>query len=199
MHSDMTIEAIEWPKEINIRRARPTDATAIFIRKLFYNAGLLSSVVYILLKALLEPSIEAHYLQRKALSAATLLELRKTVSSLQSRLICTPVSAIGYNEKDQVIERSTQTSEDLGDLSIPWRVRWKRLNDKLQDVSMHLERYNKTCEAHPGNLEAFNFQMKLLVDELQFNDHPRKSSDTCDKIVKSVREVKGWFVNGRIP
>lgn len=199
MYRDMNTEAIEWPKEVNIRRARPTDVTAIFVRKLFYNAGLLSSVLYILLKALIEPSIDTHYLQRKALSAATLLELRKTVSSLQSRLVCTPVSAIGYNEKDQVIERSTQTSEDFGDLSLPWRVRWKRLNDKLQDANMHLERYNKTYDASPGNLEAFNFQMKLLVDELQFNDNSKKASDTCDKIVRSVREVKGWFVNGRIP
>lgn len=189
---------IDWPKDdliVQVHRRRTIGDT---IQNLFSNTGIAVSILYILIKKIIEPCLESHFSQRTSLSVSTLIQLRRLVATLQGKLIYTPISSIGFDEEDGKVERSTQTSED-GKLLEARESRWKRLNDCLKEANGNLQSFNTTAIDSSINMDSFQFQMKLVVDGIRLNEDADENSDHCRRIVDSVREVKGLLVNGRFP
>ncbi|CCE89408.1 Pex17p TDEL_0A00760 [Torulaspora delbrueckii] len=195
----MNIETgIDWPKDdliVQVHRRRTIGDT---IQNLFSNTGIAVSILYILIKKIIEPCLESHFSQRTSLSVSTLIQLRRLVATLQGKLIYTPISSIGFDEEDGKVERSTQTSED-GKLLEARESRWKRLNDCLKEANGNLQSFNTTAIDSSINMDSFQFQMKLVVDGIRLNEDADETSEHCRRIVDSVREVKGLLVNGRFP
>lgn len=189
---------IDWPKDdliVQVHRRRTIGDT---IQNLFSNTGIAVSILYILIKKIIEPCLESHFSQRTSLSVSTLIQLRRLVATLQGKLIYTPISSIGFDEEDGKVERSTQTSED-GKLLEARESRWKRLNDCLKEANGNLQSFNTTAIDSSINMDSFQFQMKLVVDGIRLNEDADETSEHCRRIVDSVREVKGLLVNGRFP
>lgn len=196
--SNLDLGSIRWPEDRNIRKHIPRNSTASTIQSLFTNTGVIVSLVYIMIKQIIVPTLDAQYLQRIDLSATTLLQLRRAVMLLQGKLQYTPVSALGFNESEGKVERSTQTFNDGNELPTGREIRWKRLNDKLKEADNQLQLFN--CNANTTkNMDSFHLQVKLLVDGIKLDDSSAKTHECCDRIVHSVREAKGWLVNGRSP
>lgn len=195
----MNIETgIDWPKDdliVQVHRRRTIGDT---IQNLFSNTGIAVSILYILIKKIIEPCLESHFSQRTSLSVSTLIQLRRLVATLQGKLIYTPISSIGFDEEDGKVERSTQTSED-GKLLEARESRWKRLNDCLKEANGNLQSFNTAATDSSINMDSFQFQMKLVVDGIRLNEDADETSEHCRRIVDSVREVKGLLVNGRFP
>lgn len=195
----MNIETgIDWPKDdliVQVHRRRTIGDT---IQNLFSNTGIAVSILYILIKKIIEPCLESHFSQRTSLSVSTLIQLRRLVATLQGKLIYTPISSIGFDEEDGKVERSTQTSEDGKPLEAR-ESRWKRLNDCLKEANGNLQSFNTTAIDSSINMDSFQFQMKLVVDGIRLNEDADETSEHCRRIVDSVREVKGLLVNGRFP
>lgn len=188
---------IRWPQDDHIIRMPQRRATATAIQNLFSNTGIIVSILFILVKQVIQPSLESHFSQRVGLSASTLLQVRRLVATLKGMLVYTPISSIGFDGTNGEVERSTQTSEDDHKLLEGRENRWGKFNDKLKEANEHLQRYNTAAISSSKNMDSFQFQMKLVVDEIQLNEDADKASERCRKIVDSVRELKGWFVNGR--
>lgn len=196
--SKMDLGRIEWPEERNIKNYVARSATASTIQSLFTNVGIIGSIIYILIKQVIVPSLDSHYLQRVNLSAATLLQLRRTVTLLQGKLKYTPVSSLGFNESDGRVERSTQTLNESYGMPQERESRWKRFNDKLKEADNQLQLFNSNSSSSK-NMDSFHLQVKLLVDEIKLDQSPEQIRECCERIVRSVREAKGWLINGGTP
>ncbi|QLQ79404.1 hypothetical protein HG537_0C00510 [Torulaspora globosa] len=192
------LELIKWPDERNIRNYVRQNPTASIIQSLFTNAGIIGSIIYIVIKQVIVPSLDSHYLQRVDLSAATLLQLRRTVALLQAKLKYTTVSSLGFNESDGRVERSTQTLNESYGMPQERESRWKRFNDKLKEADNQLQLFNSNSSSSK-NMDSFHLQVKLLVDEIKLDETSEKTRECCERIVRSVREAKGWLINGRSP
>lgn len=189
------MDTIEWPNESRIVTKNVKDATLVYTQNLFYNTGLLVSVIYLALKLVLVPCLDQQCSQRIEISATTLLRLRKAVSRLQNSIKTTPIAVIGYNESDNSIERCTQTSENENKQS---ERSWSLINRRLIDSTTHLGQFVQSNSRESKSLDAFNMEAKLLSDKFRLEASAESQSELNKKMVKSIREVKGWFVSGRI-
>lgn len=189
---------IEWPKDDHIVEFRKRTNIVATIQNFFANTGIIVSILYVLVRQVIAPCLESHYTQRVDFSAQTLIQLRRLVVTLQDKLVYTPLSAVGFNESDGEVERSTQTSDDekiLIDKSTTCR--WNRFNDRLKEVQRQVERFNTKTIDSSDNMDSFHFQMKLVVDGIKATGNQDDVSERCGKIVDSVREAKGQVINGR--
>ncbi|QLL32529.1 hypothetical protein HG536_0D00510 [Torulaspora globosa] len=192
------LELIKWPEERNINNYVAKNPTASIIQGLFTNAGIIGSIIYIMIRQVIVPCLDSHYLQRVSLSASTLLQLRRAVTLLQGKLKYTPVSALGFNESDGRVERSTQTLNESCDRAQERESRWKRFNDKLKEADNQLQLFNSNSSSSK-NMDSFHLQVKLLVDGIKLDESREKTRECCERIIRSIREAKGWLVNGRSP
>lgn len=189
------MDTIEWPDESRIVTRSTKNATLGYIQSLFHNTGLIASLIYLALKLVLVPCLEQQYSQRADVSASTLLRLRKLVSQLQNCIRTTPVAVIGYNESHNSAERCTQTSEDELE---PLESSWSIINKRLTDSTTHLQQFVKSNSQEPRNLNAFNVEARLLSDKFKLESGIEPQTELSRKMINSIREVKGWFVSGRI-
>lgn len=196
--SNVESASIRWPEEASIQKRVLRNSTASTIQSLFANTGIVVSIIYITIKQIIVPSLNEKYLQRIDFSASILLYLRRILAELQGRLKVTPVSSLGFNEVDGRIERSTQTSDDDHQLANECPSRWERFNNKLKEAENQLQFFNLSANS-TKNMDSFHLQVKLLVDSIKMNDSAEKTEECCNRIIRSVREAKGWFVNGRSP
>lgn len=192
MHS---IDPVEWPDEAKIVSTSRKNATLAYIQNLFHNTGLTMSVIYLVLKLVLVPALDEQYGQRADFSASLLIRLRKLVCKLQNSLRTTSVSVIGYNEGEKTVERCTQTSEDERGLS---ESRWTAINKRFGDAGTHLRRFAKSNALPPHQMNTFNAASRLLADKLKEEVDSDNSFGVDKSIVDSVREVKGWYVSGKV-
>ncbi|AQZ10135.1 PEX17 (YNL214W) [Zygosaccharomyces parabailii] len=190
-----SIDPVEWPDETKIVSTSRKNATFSYIQNLFHNAGLTMSVIYLMLKLVLVPALDERYRQRADFSASLLIRLRKLVCKLQNSLRTTSVSVIGYNEGEKTIERCTQTSEDERDVS---ESRWTAISKRFGDAETHLRQFAKSNALPPHQMDTFNATSRLLADRLKDEVDADHSSGIDKSIVDSVREVKGWFVSGKV-
>ncbi|AQZ14586.1 PEX17 (YNL214W) [Zygosaccharomyces parabailii] len=190
-----SIDPVEWPDEANIVSTSRKNATLAYIQNLFHNAGLTMSVIYLMLKLVLVPALDEQYRQRADFSGLLLIRLRQLVCKLQNSLRSTSVSVIGYNEGEKTVERCTQTSED--ERGSP-ESRWTAINKKFGDAGTHLRQFTKSNALPPHQMDTFNAASRLLADKLKDEVDADTSSGVDKSIVDSVREVKGWFVSGKV-
>lgn len=109
----------------------------------------------------------------------------------------TPVSALGYNEYDKHVERSTQTSDD--NIIQEDNSHWPEINVQLQSVKQELQYFNRFSGQPSEITEDFVFQTKMVTDQIKLTDRSQKFSDKSRDIIQGIREMKGWFVNGQVP
>lgn len=188
---------IDWPSNENIKRMEKINPTLKTIKTLLYNGGLVYAFLYSVVVMFVEPILQKQYLQRRELSLSTLLQLRRYIAQLQKRLMMTPVSALGYNEYDKHVERSTQTSDD--NMIQEDNSHWPEINVQLQSVKQELQYFNRFSGQPSEITEDFVFQTKMVTDQIKLTDRSQKFSDKSRDIIQGIREMKGWFVNGQVP
>ncbi|CAI4051301.1 hypothetical protein SUVZ_14G1170 [Saccharomyces uvarum] len=188
---------IDWPSNENIKRMEKINPTLKTIKTLLYNGGLFYAFLYSVVVMFVEPILQKQYLQRRDLSLSTLLHLRRCIAQLQKRLMMTPVSALGYNEHDKHVERSTQTSDD--NMIQEDNSHWPEINVQLQSVKQELQYFNRFSGQPSEIIEDFVFQTKMVTDQIKITDRSQKFSDKSRDIIQGIREMKGWFVNGQVP
>lgn len=189
------LEAIDWPDETKIVSLSRKSATVNYIQNLFYNTGLVTSVIYLALKLILVPALAEQCCQRVDLSGVVILRLRKLVSKLQNSLRTARVSALAYNECATTVERCTQTSEDTLDET---ESHWMAINKRIGDAGLHIRQFTASNASPPQQMDAFNAEARLLADRLKDEIDADSSSGVSKNVVDSVREVKGWIVSGRV-
>ncbi|CAI1672607.1 hypothetical protein SEUBUCD646_0N01170 [Saccharomyces eubayanus] len=188
---------IDWPSNANIKRMEKINPTLKTIKTLLYNGGLIYAFLYSVVVMFVEPILQKQYLQRHDLSLSTLLHLRRCIAQLQKKLTKTPVSALGYNEHDKYMERSTQTSDD--NIIQEDNSHWPEINVQLQSVKQELQYFNKFSGQTSETIEDFVFQTKMVTDQVQVTDNSQIFSNKSRDIIQGIREMKGWFVNGQVP
>lgn len=186
---------IDWPNESEIITKNTRNATLDYIRNLFHNTGLIASLAYLALKIVLLPCLEQQYSQRTNISASTLLSLRRLVSRLQNCVRSTPVAVIGYNEGNNSVERCTQTPEDKVE---PLESSWTVISERLKNSTTYLQQFVNSNSQELGNLNACSIEARLLSDRFKLESNMRLKADLSREMINSIREVKGWFVSGRI-
>lgn len=198
------MESIHWPDESKILPYKQKPRVLHQIEKLFYNAGVTVSLLYLALKLVIQPILEQHFDQRIQLSSECLLHLRRFVSLLTKKIKATPISAIGFNEhKIQgtsvcYVERCTQTEEPLGSDASKKTTRWGCVNEKLKSAKQGLVEFNELND-RSDHLDSFSFQTKLVNDLIAQSNTQSGLANTTRDITKNTREMKGWFLNGKIP
>ncbi|EJS42091.1 pex17p [Saccharomyces arboricola H-6] len=188
---------IDWPSDENIKRIEKINPTVKSLKTLLYNGGLIYSFLYFVVAMFIEPMLKKQYLQRHDFSLSALLHLRRIIAQLQKRLVMTPVSALGYNEQNKFVERSTQTSDD--NIVRDNNSHWPEIADQLQSVKQELQYYNRSVGQPPESMDDFIFQVKMVTDQIKLTDKSEKFSNKSRDVIQGIREIKGWFVNGQVP
>lgn len=206
------MENIRWPHESQIRPRAPSgikdEPIVKFIQKLCYNTGIASSILYFITLALVQPSLQRLFKQRQELALVTLLRLRKSLVSLVARIRKQNVSQLEFNKTATTVSRFVQTDEPPQTMLDENREEegqdyyssnnWSILNTKLKQINYILNQ-RVIILRHLDSMEYFNFQVKLLTDHIDgYKDMSGEYHDKAENIKDSIREMKGWFVNGRI-
>lgn len=203
-------QTMNWPDESRIIRARPKQLTLVKIQNLFYNTGLIVCVMYVFVAMIIQPSLQAAYNQRIEFSVSALLKARKLVTFLEKRIKTTPITVLGFNEvvnletNKRYLERSTQTDEpaevykNCEKSSEGNEKGWSRIAERLKTVNEALQDFNNQND-RAEYLDSFSFQVKLVHDQLSNIDGRSKINAVMKEFTQTTREMKGWFINRRIP
>ncbi|SMN19777.1 similar to Saccharomyces cerevisiae YNL214W PEX17 Peroxisomal membrane peroxin and subunit of the docking complex that facilitates the import of peroxisomal matrix proteins [Maudiozyma saulgeensis] len=192
-------DKVQWPDQTKIIKGRLRNPTIMYIQNLFNNVGVVTSILYAILVMAIKPILVKQFLQRCELNGEALINLRKLVISLQKKLKTTHIAILGYNEKGNYIERTTQTEEIeetvVDDMECPW----VKINENLQELNNDLDTFNKLNQNRSTtNLDFFNLGAKLLAQDINHVDNAGLLADQRTEMVNSIREIKGWFVGGKI-
>ncbi|EGA57145.1 Pex17p [Saccharomyces cerevisiae FostersB] len=144
-----------------------------------------------------EPTLQKQYQQRNDFSLFVLLRLRRIIAQLQKRLVMTPVSSLGFNEQNNFVERSTQTSDD--NIIREDNSHWAEMIYQLQNMKQELQYFNRSSGQPSESIDDFVFQIKMVTDQVELTDRSRAFSNKSRNIIQGIREIKGWFVNGQVP
>lgn len=206
------MESIKWPEDSEIRPRAISgikdDPIVKSIQKLCYNTGIASSILYFITLALVQPSLQKLFRQRQELALVTLLRLRKSLVSLVARIKKRNVSQLEFNKTATTVSRFVQTDDTPQTMMDENREEenqeyyssndWTMLNTKLKQINYILNK-RVIVLRHLDSMEYFNFQVKLLIDHIEsYKDMSTNFHGKAENIRDSIREMKGWFVNGRI-
>lgn len=194
------MDCISWPDPSKII-SNKKPSTMIQLESLFYNAGYIVTAVYLIVLVVLKPLLEKSYDQRIELSAGTLLQLRILVNSLLRRVKSPIVSIVFDNTRDKVsnyIDRYTQTDNLFENVDDGTNCGLGLINKRLNDLKRSLDMFNFSNQSSP-HLDSFTFQTKLIIDQINGYNLHEKVHKTSNEINQSIREIKGWFINGKIP
>lgn len=206
------MSGVNWPMEsqiiVNPRSRVDNEPIFKFIKSLCYKTGMATSILYFITLAIVQPCLQKQYNQRQELLFAIKLRLRKCLSTLLTRIKKKNSSQLEFNKTETTVDRFIQTDEtpqtmseetkeeeeeqyyDSNDLSM--------VNTKLKQINYILNQH-VIIVRHLDAMEYFNFQVKLLTDQIDSYDSKSTELHTkSDEVKESIREMKGWFVNGRI-
>lgn len=204
-----SLDNINWPNESMIRRQKVISPTLRWIYALFNSTGVATSTIYTVLLLIVKPQLLKQFQQRDELSATVLMNARKLVVSLQRRIKTTPVMVLGFNESGNYIEHTTQTEVDnsLEPLNFVMKdkdetapaSRWQEIVSRLDDINTDLDTFNKLHENRSTTqMHSFTDNCKLLSAQINHIDGTNLVIATTSDLKKSIREVKGWFVSGKV-
>ncbi|CAI4897279.1 CHS_3a_G0044880.mRNA.1.CDS.1 [Saccharomyces cerevisiae] len=188
---------IDWPSNIGIKKVEGTNPTVNAIKGLLYNGGSIYALLYFVIAMFVEPTLQKQYQQRNDFSLFVLLRLRRIIAQLQKRLVMTPVSSLGFNEQNNFVERSTQTSDD--NIIREDNSHWAEMIYQLQNMKQELQYFNRSSGQPSESIDDFVFQIKMVTDQVELTDRSRAFSNKSRNIIQGIREIKGWFVNGQVP
>lgn len=188
---------IDWPSDVDIKRAERTNPTVKAIKSLLYNGGSIYAFLYFFVAMFVEPMLQKQYQQRNDFSLFVILRLRRIIAQLQKRLVMTPVSSLGYNEQNNSMERSTQTSDD--NVIQEDNSHWAEITYQLQSVKQELQYFNRSSGQRTESMDDFVFQIKMATDQVELTDRSQIFSNKSRDVIQEIREIKGWFVNGQVP
>ncbi|QHS75710.1 Pex17p [Saccharomyces paradoxus] len=188
---------IDWPSDVDIKRAERTNPTVKAIKSLLYNGGSIYAFLYFFVAMFVEPMLQKQYQQRNDFSLFVILRLRRIIAQLQKRLVMTPVSSLGYNEQNNSVERSTQTSDD--NVIQKDNSHWAEITYQLQSVKQELQYFNRSLDQPTESMDDFVFQIKMATDQVELTDRTQTFSNKSRDVIQEIREIKGWFVNCQVP
>ncbi|CAI4737995.1 BDM_1a_G0045470.mRNA.1.CDS.1 [Saccharomyces cerevisiae] len=188
---------IDWPSNIGIKKVEGTNPTVNAIKGLLYDGGSIYALLYFVIAMFVEPTLQKQYQQRNDFSLFVLLRLRRIIAQLQKRLVMTPVSSLGFNEQNNFVERSTQTSDD--NIIREDNSHWAEMIYQLQNMKQELQYFNRSSGQPSESIDDFVFQIKMVTDQVELTDRSRAFSNKSRNIIQGIREIKGWFVNGQVP
>ncbi|CDO94085.1 unnamed protein product [Kluyveromyces dobzhanskii CBS 2104] len=171
------------------------------IETLFYHTGLTVSAVYVFTHLILTKVLSQTYAQRLSLSHDSLMRLRRLVNSLRNRIKSTSVTALGENhrviqETKVYVDRCQQTDERIDTSGSSSG--WARINVRLGSLTDIVRDYN--CEIQSfEDLGPISLKAKLFIDQLKDSTWQINKQEKYSELVRSIREMKGWFIHGRIP
>lgn len=189
-----------WPNEHHIAPyKKPSSLKSI--ESIFYNTGIVVSTLYILIHLTLSPLLLKLFDQRIELHHDTLMRLRRVVNGLRARIKTTHLSALGENqrivlENKVYVDRCQQTNEELPGGNTPED--WTRINTRLLSMVEYLREYT-TAAVAPSVMESIEFQAKLITDQMNEPSLKIKKQQEIAKSIQSIREMKGWFIHGKVP
>lgn len=203
---------IIWPDESRIQpRKKSTiqdEPIVKYIKTLCYNTGITSSILYFIVLAIVRPALKKQCEQRQELALAVFLRIRKALVKLVARIKTKNVSQLEFNKTETTVDRYVQTEDTPRTMSEEDKEEeesqyydindWTMVNIKLKQINYILNQHVIILR-HLDSMEYFNFQTKLLNEQVEGYDN--KGSDLHEKseeVKDSIREMKGWFVNGRI-
>ncbi|KAM3165085.1 Peroxisomal membrane protein PEX17 [Lachancea thermotolerans] len=198
---------IEWPSEAAIRERAKKNNTVDSVQKVFYNAGVVVSLVYVIIVSIIEPLLRSQFNQRLQLSADMLIRVRKFVSLLEQRLKSTSISAIGFNEKVDpesrvsTIERCTQTEELLESSGVEEKATgWTKIIARLRYAREMLSRANEGKKDNNASdrITPLKFQAQSLSAYISSLDTRDETFRNHKNSVQAIRDMKGWVINGRV-
>lgn len=189
-----------WPAEKDIMPYKKP-STVKEIELLFYHTGVTVSAIYVFIHLVLSRVLSKNYDQRLELSHDVLMRIRRLVNSLMSRVKSTSVTAVGDNQRSiqetkVYVDRCQQTGEQLE--SVDENAGWTRINLRLNTLTDVLRIYH-TDMRNISDFESLSFKTKLFTDQLKDSSWRNKKQEGYSNIIQSVREMKGWFIHGRIP
>ncbi|CCD25685.1 Pex17p NDAI_0F03670 [Naumovozyma dairenensis CBS 421] len=189
-----------WPDDKKIIPYNPRDKTLSTIKALFYNVGFTTAFIYSVVSLVLEPLLRVQFEQRHQLSLYTLLRIRRVVNSAQKKLRTTPVSTLEFNKQDKSAERCIQT-DDLFEKEVTFEAQthWPDIESKINGAVWKLNHINQSIHSSSNDIASFSFQVKLLTDQMQLTDTSEKVIHKAKKVAVSIRQIKGWYVQGKIP
>ncbi|CCE66148.1 hypothetical protein TPHA_0O01810 [Tetrapisispora phaffii CBS 4417] len=199
----MAIKQNKFPTidQVNIRTFKGKSSNIVdSLRSLGNNAALFISIAYLTLEYIIRPLLNEQFRQRIQLSGTTLITLRKLVADLKGKLDeYRLISAIGFNETNKTVDRCTQTSKDFisrGAYSVPTV---EQINIKLEDFTLTLDMENGSdgiqLRSNEETLQEIKESWKDIDDVLE----SEKKLTSKTKVLECIRDIKGWYVNGRIP
>ncbi|CCH58872.1 hypothetical protein TBLA_0B00270 [Henningerozyma blattae CBS 6284] len=220
----MTSETItvDWPTESNIIVGKRPNVTFILIQRLLHGSGIITSIFYIIIKYFVQPSLEKQIQQRYEFSAFTLLKARSLVQKLQRYSKNVDGDGNVRDESDIHLHFSNSDVEDGFDYygltktnghsreNVSMYGAITRINKHLTDCNKRLIRFNNSewrsrdtdndedSAIMNSQIELFNFQARLLVDQLELSDNSSELAKISNEITTNIRELKGKFINGFI-
>ncbi|CEP64609.1 Pex17p LALA0_S12e02850g [Lachancea lanzarotensis] len=200
--------SIAWPKDDQIVKHSNKYQTLYFITNMFYNAGIATSICFIIAAMVLQPLLQTQTDQRSELSAACLLKIRKMVSFLELKMLKSSASALGHNERAHmngsttIVDRCTQT-EELREYSIETKTPfgWTKIISRLNYARNLL--VNSADEQPEGSSKnrylPLRFQVQSFNSSLAgLEGREKNDSEALNKgSIKGIRDMKGWIINGR--
>ncbi|CUS22431.1 LAQU0S05e05204g1_1 [Lachancea quebecensis] len=198
---------VEWPNESHIRERARKNLTVDFVQKVFYNAGVVVSLAYVVIVSVVEPLLRSQIHQRLQLSADMLIRIRKFVSLLEHRLKSTSISAVGFNEKVNsqsrvsTVDRCMQTEDLLESNDAEKKVTgWTKVIARLQYAREMLNKANKGKNDNNASdrLTPLKFQAQSLnayISSLDVRDETFRNNKSS---VQAIRDMKGWVINGKV-
>lgn len=207
------MDIITWPEESQIKPRNisdlKNDPIYKYIKSLCYKTGVISSILYLLTLGAIRPALQRHYEQRQEFILAVLLRLRRTLTILMSRIKNKNVAQFKFNKEKTKVDRMIQTDLPFYDVWMSHdRMYGQRTeeDDEKSFINHKLRRINYCMNQHAiimrhlDTTEWFTFQLKLLTDQVEAS-REKTIKEVCSKsenVTQSIREIKGWFVNGRI-
>lgn len=208
------MDIIEWPKESQIRvrdiSNLKNDPIYKYIKSLCYKTGVISSIVYLLALSVIRPVLQRQYKQRLEFILSVLLRSRRTLTTLMTRIKDKNVAQLEFNKNKSKVDRMVQTDSTSYNVWNSYDIRYKQrledndgrssVNNKLKQID-YLVNQHAIILRHLDSTEWYTFQLKLLTDQVESSEEKaiKEVSSKSENVTQSIREIKGWFVNGRIP
>ena len=120
------------------------------------------------------------------------------------------VAQLEFNKNKSKVDRMVQTDSTSYNVWNSYDIRYKQrledndgrssVNNKFKQID-YLVNQHAIILRHLDSTEWYTFQLKLLTDQVESSEEKaiKEVSSKSENVTQSIREIKGWFVNGRIP
>ena len=208
------MDKIKWPQKSQIRSRDISkfkdDPIYKYIKSLCNKTGIISSILYLLTLVVVRPALQRQYEQRQEFALSVLLRLRRTLVTLTARVKDKNVALLEFNKNKTTVDRSIQTDLTPSNTWNQYDMEYEEQRDeddetssisnKLKQINYYVNQHEIVMR-HLDSTDLCTFQLKLLTNQVESSEErvTTEIRSKSENVTQSIREIKGWFVNGRIP